>query len=321
MIAVPDVSVVIPTRNRLDLLRTTLQCVLAQRGVDLEVVVVDDASTDGTPDAIRALGETRVRVVSQVASGGVSAARNRGIAESTGRWVAFLDDDDLWSPVKLELQLVAAERNERPWVYAGDVNVDDELNVLTASRPPTAAAVVEALPRYNPVPTGASNVVVRADVLRRVGGFDPGLRRTEDWDLWLRLARCGPPAVVDAPLVAYRFHAGNRILDPESIVREPEILAGRYGIEIDRPAVLRRAAWACLRAGHRIDAARYYARAVAAGDARSLLRLAVALGHPAVGSERVFRLLPNAPGDAGWRSEAQRWLDDIRRSSEPAARR
>jgi hypothetical protein len=206
-------------------------------------------------------------------------------------------------------------------VYAGDVNVNDALTVLTGSPPPPALRVMAALPRYNPVPSGASNVIVRADVLGRVGGFDRRLHRTEDWDLWIRLARDGPPAVVEEPLVAYRFHAGNRILDAESIVREPDLLSARYGMEIDRAAVLRRAAWACMRAGRRVDAARYYARAVAVGDARSILRLAVALGHPAVGSERVFRLLPNAPGDPRWRAEAQRWLDDIKRASERAARR
>jgi glycosyltransferase involved in cell wall biosynthesis len=321
MLEKPEVSVVIPTRNRRDVLRTTLRCALAQRDVDLEVIVVDDASADGTAEEVRARGDPRVRVVSEHSRAGVSAARNRGIEEATGRWVAFLDDDDLWSPDKLVRQLEAAERDDRVWVYAGDVNVDDALDVLTASRPPAPSTVVEALRRYNPVPTGASNVVVRADVLTRVGGFDPALHRTEDWDLWIRLARIGPPAAVESPLVAYRFHAGNRILDAESIVREPEILAARYGMRIDRAAVLRRAAWVCLRRGSRFDAIRYYARATVAGDARSLLRLGVALVHPAVGSERVFRMLPNAPGDPAWREEAQRWLDDVKRSARAAVPR
>jgi glycosyltransferase involved in cell wall biosynthesis len=315
------VSVVIPTRNRRQVLRTTLGCALAQRGVEVEVIVVDDASTDGTAEDVGSMSDARVRLISMPAVSGVSSARNRGIAKATAPWVAFLDDDDLWSPDKLVRQLDAAERTGRAWVYAGDVNVDDGLRVLTGAPPPTPERVITALGRFNPVPSGASNVLVRADVLARAGGFDPGLRRTEDWDLWLRLARSGPPAAVDAPLVAYRFHAGNRILDVDSIVREPEILAARYGIQVDRAAVLRRAAWALLRAGRRAHAARLYARAAAAGDRRSLLRAGVALMHPAVGSERLFGLLPSSAADASWRAEAQRWLDEVRRSPDVAVRR
>ena len=309
------VSVVIPTRDRRALVRSALACALAQRGVDVEVVVVDDASTDGSADDLAGVSDPRVRVVTHERSAGVSAARNRGIAEATAPWIAFLDDDDLWAPDKLARQLDAAELQDRAWVYAGDVNVDDRLEILSGARPPAPERVTAALERFNPVPTGASNVVVRADALAAVGAFDPALRRTEDWDLWIRLARSGPPAAVDAPLVAYRFHRGNRIVDVDSIVREPEVLAARYGIDIDRPAVLRRAAWTLLRAGRRLDAARYYLRAAAAGDVRSLARAAVAIAHPAAGSERLFRLLPSPPGAAEWRADARRWLDDLKRSA------
>jgi glycosyltransferase involved in cell wall biosynthesis len=315
--ATPDVSVIVPTRNRRVLLATALRCARAQRSVELEVVVVDDASTDGTADAVRSLGDRGVRVVSLARGSGVSAARNTGISEARAPWVAFLDDDDLWSPDKLWRQLEAAEREDAEWVYAGDVNVDDRLTVLTATPPPSPDAVLRSLGRYNPVPTGASNVVVRASALERVGGFDTHLRRTEDWDLWIRLARRRPPAAVAAPLVAYRFHRGNLIADVDAIVREPEVLAARYGIDVDRAAVLRRGAWAALRAGRRGRAAALYARAIAAGDVRSLARLGVAMLHPAVGSERVFDLLPAARGDERWRADAQSWLDDVRRAEAP----
>jgi glycosyltransferase involved in cell wall biosynthesis len=310
------VSVVIPTRDRRTLVRSAVACALAQHDVDVEVVVVDDASSDGTAEDLGALGDPRVRVVRHDRRAGVSAARNRGIAEATAPWVAFLDDDDLWAPDKLVRQLDAADRAGRAWVYAGDVNVDDRLEILSGAPPAPPERVMSELDRFNPVPTGASNVVVRADLLAAVGGFDPALRRTEDWDLWIRLARSGAPAAADAPLVAYRFHPGNRIVDVDSIVREPDVLAARYRIEIDRRAVLRRAAWMLLRAGRRVDAARYYGRAAAAGDARSLLRAAVALAHPAAGSERLFTLLPTPPGAAAWRAEARRWLDDLKRSAD-----
>jgi glycosyltransferase involved in cell wall biosynthesis len=310
---VPDVTVVVPTRNRRRLLRLALFSALRQRGVDIEVIVVDDASTDDSAEMVSGLADRRVRLIRQSARRGVSPTRNHGIAEARGDWVALLDDDDLWAPEKLARQLEVATRAGRTWVYAGDVNVDDDLSVLSAFRPLKPEQVMEALPRYNPVPTGASNVMVRADVLAQAGPFDPELRRTEDWDMWIRLARTGPPAYVPHPLVAYRFHTANIAAETNAIVEEPVLLAARYGIPVDRAATHRRAAWACLRAGHRTRAIGHYARAVALGDVKSVGRAALALVHPAAGSDRVFGLLRGARGDERWRAEAQAWLDELSR--------
>jgi glycosyltransferase involved in cell wall biosynthesis len=308
--AMPDVSVVVPTRDRSSLLRLALFTALRQRGVDVEVIVVDDASTDDTIQTVSAFAGRGVRYVRQPMPGGVSVARNRGIEEATGEWIAFLDDDDLWAPDKLSRQLQSVTATERTWVYAGDVNVDRSLRVLSASPPLSPEQVMEALPRYNPVPTGASNVLVRADVLAEAGPFDPELRRTEDWDMWIRLARRGPPACVPHPLVAYRFHPANIPTGSAAITREPDLLAARYGIPVDRAAMHRRAAWLCLRAGHRGSAVRHYARAVALGDLRSVARAAVALVHPAAGSDAVFRLARGGR-DERWAAEAQAWLDEL----------
>src|SRR5262245_16886500 len=112
----PLVSVVIPTRNRASLLERTLRSVLAQRMGDLEVVVVDDGSTDDTT-SVAGAADVRVAVVRNQTPEGVSAARNRGIAAARGSWIAFCDDDDLWSPEKLTLQLDAAQRAGAHWVY------------------------------------------------------------------------------------------------------------------------------------------------------------------------------------------------------------
>jgi glycosyltransferase involved in cell wall biosynthesis len=306
----PDVSVVIPTRNRPHLLRVALFSAVRQRGVEVEVIIVDDASTDDRATEIADLAQGVVRVLRQPTATGVSAARNRGIDEARGGWIAFLDDDDLWAPDKLVRQLESASATGRTWVYAGDVNVDGSLQVLSAVPPPTPELIIDALPRYNPVPTGASNVMVRADVLAEVGLFDPRLRRTEDWDLWIRLARTGPPACVEHPLVAYRFHRENIPVETAAIIDEPALLAARYGIPVDRAAMHRRAAWMCLRAGKRVRAVRHYGRAVALGDVRSLARAIAGLLHPDVGSERVFRL-QRRTFDERWAREAQAWLDEL----------
>lgn len=307
----PIVSVVVPTHNRADLLERTLRSILQQQVSDLEVIVVDDGSVDDT-SAVAAAADPRVQLLRNKNSTGVSAARNRGIAAARGDWVAFCDDDDLWSPEKLARQLAAAERSGAHWVYAGDVNVDNRLRVLSGGPPPEPEAVLALLPHWNPLASGGSNVIVRSRALADVGGFDPSLRRTEDWDLWIRLARIGPPACVCKPLVAYRFHGGNLMADPKEMVDEAQQLAARYGIPVDMTAMHRRAAWAALRAGRRLPAVRHYMRAVAGGDVRSIGRIAVALAHPAVGSDRLFNFLGRNPE---WIAEAEPWLKAFAASS------
>jgi glycosyltransferase involved in cell wall biosynthesis len=300
----PLVSVVIPTRNRAHLLQRTLESVLKQSTQDLEVIVVDDGSTDNTR-AVVAAANPHILVLRHPEPAGVSVARNRGIAAARGTWIAFCDDDDLWAPNKLQEQLTAADQAGANWAYAGDVNVDDQLRVVSGGPPPDPAAVIALLPRCNPLASGGSNVVVRSSILADVGGFDPTLRRTEDWDLWIRIARKGPPAYVRQPLVAYRFHSGNVVWDPHEMVDEARLVAERYGYPVDLTAMQRRAAWAALRAGRRLLAVRYYAAAIAGGDIRSLLRAAFALLHPAVGTDALFRRLG---GDPDWMAQAERWL-------------
>jgi GT2 family glycosyltransferase len=300
----PLVSVVVPSHNRARLLRRTLQSILAQQLRDLEVVVVDDGSTDDTP-IVAGSFDPRVVVLRNQRPGGVSAARNRGIEAARGDWVAFCDDDDLWAPDKLSRQIAAAERDCHGWVYTGDVNVDDGLQILSGGRPPDPAAVMERLPRWNPISSGGSNVVVQSRLLASVGGFDATLRRTEDWDLWIRLSRTGPPSWVCEPLVAYRFHAGNIASDPGEMVEEARRLSVRHGIPVDVTAMHRRAAWTALRGGRRLLAVRHYAQAVVRGDLRSIGRAAFALGHPAVGTDRMFDRFGR---DREWAAAAERWL-------------
>jgi glycosyltransferase involved in cell wall biosynthesis len=309
----PRVSVVTPTRNRHDMLSGALSSALGQRGVELEVIVVDDGSDP--PVSVALVSDPRLRVVHHQSSVGVSAARNTGIEQARAQWIAFLDDDDLWAPDKLSLQLAAAEAADAAWAYGGDVTVDEGLRVISGGPPPTPEQVVADLETYNSVPAGASNVIVRTDALRAVGPFDPSLKTSEDWDMWIRLNRCcGPPASVPRPLVACRMHASNVLPDLRAIVDEPDLLAARYGLSLERAAPLRRAAWACLRAGRRIDAVRYYGQAVALGDIASVARAVAALVHPAArrSAPHGIRQRPND----SWARVAQVWLGAV--SSTPA---
>ena len=297
-----DVSVVIPTRDRPGLLAHTLKTVLWQEDVDVEVLVVDDGTGSGTGAALERLGDSRVHLLRNSGPPGVSGARNSGIAAARGHWIAFLDDDDLWAPGKLKAQLSVAEGAGAAWVYAGDVTVDENLRVRAGLPPPAPEQVVGDLRRYNAVPAGASNVVVRRDVLDAVGGFDAGLRTSEDWDLWLRLAATSLPAWVPRPLVALRTHRGMASRAVDQMLADIEIIAQRHGIPVDRARHERWAAWMCLEDGRRAVALRHYARAVMAGDFISLGRAAMALIDPQVTRRR------GPSQDDKWILEAQSWL-------------
>jgi glycosyltransferase involved in cell wall biosynthesis len=305
----PDVSVVVPTRDRCRFLKRAVTSALAQTDVEFEVLVVDDASTDSTNEMISGLADERVRYLKRNVSEGVSAARNTGISEAKGRWIAFLDDDDVWSPDKLARQVGVMEINGTTWSYAGDVAVDDELNILGGGPPPSPDDVVDLLERHNSVPAGASNVVVAAETLAAAGSFDTELTNSEDWDMWIRLARVGRPDSVNRPLVAITYHDDNASRDMDAMLRQLDVVAKRYGIRIDRARHFRWAAWYALLDERRADAARHYARAVAAGDLASLARIAVAIVDPSFASRRHRRW---STGHDHWIAEARAWLEPLK---------
>ncbi len=212
----PHIGVVIPTRNRCDLVRVALASVLAQRDVAVEVVVVDEASSDGTAAVLAAYGDERVRVIRNLRPMGPSAARNAGVAALTTEWVAFLDDDDVWAPELLSSHLEAlAGRPAASWSVSGCVAFNasgNEVDRLVGHRSLSEAQLPhlgDLLRQHNVVPV-TSGVMVRRELFLSVGGFDASLSVAEDWDLWIRLADQGAPALVDRGLVGYREPASGQ---------------------------------------------------------------------------------------------------------------
>jgi glycosyltransferase involved in cell wall biosynthesis len=309
----PEVSVIIPTRNRRRFLGRAIRSALFQTGVELEVLVVDDGSTDGTEEMLSSVQNARLRYLRNAVPVGVGAARNIGISRANGRWIAFLDDDDVWAPTKVAQQVEAMVTNRKSWSYAGDVMVDEALNILSGGPPPPPDDVVRLLHRHNSVPAGASNVLVAADALAAAGPFDPELTTSEDWDMWIRLARIGPPEWVCRPLVAISYHDRNTSRDVATMIRQLDVVAGRYGVPIDRARHYRWAAWHALLEGRRADATRYYARAVTAGDVRSVARAAVAIAWPEYATRRA-RIDGRAAESDQWIAEAREWLEQLARS-------
>lgn len=302
------VAVIIPTHNRPEMLAITLRSVLAQRGADFAVTVVDDGSENrnAVPGVIEALRDARVHLVRHEPARGVAAARNTGIASTSSDWVAFCDDDDVWAPEKLHAQLTAARADSAGWAYTGDVAIDGELRVLNGAPPLPPVQIVTELERYNPVPAGSSNVMVHRRVLDTVGCWDPALRSVPDWDLWVRLARYGRPAWVPEPFVGCRVHTNTITRNRHLMLKEVDIVAARHQLPIDRARHFRWAAWNSMKDGRRLEAVGHYARAIRQGDLVSLGRAAVALVYPQITRSRQLE-----PTDE-WRRTAQVWLDALR---------
>jgi glycosyltransferase involved in cell wall biosynthesis len=312
----PDVTVVVPTRNRAEVLRVTLGSILRQRDVELRVVVVDEASTDETPEMLERLSDPRLEVVRHRRPHGVAAARNTGLGRVRTPWVAFCDDDDLWAPGKLTAQLELLDDDHR-WCCGASVLVDEQLRVIDHQRA-ISGDVLDELLRANTVPGGGSGVVVDADLVREVGGFAEELRNSEDWDLWIRLAEQSPIAGVDRPLVAYRIWPGSKSRDMsrmeaayEAITARHRELAERRGVTPDPWNHQRYLARQQVRSGRRLAAARGYTRVARnGGDPRQWVRAAAAMVSPGVmdriGTERAARRVPPC-----WRHEAETWLAEL----------
>ena len=235
------VTVVIPTKDRAELLALTLASVLRQRHVAVDVVVVDDGGQPGTEDLVRALAPAAT-VVRHETSRGVSASRNSGLARATTPWVAFLDDDDLWSADKLARQLQAmAAAPASLWTCSTAVMFTGAGEVLGLQHPPERDGLAEVLHTRNTMPGGGSGVVVDRQLMYEIGGFDERLSSLADWDCWIRLAERAPLATVCAPDVGYRIHATSMLHDNARSERELSLLLdkhadsrARLGVEFDR---------------------------------------------------------------------------------------
>jgi hypothetical protein len=219
-----------------------------------------------------------------------------------------VDDDDLWAPDKLIRQIEHADANGRAWAYAGAVNIGDSLRVVSGVPPPSPTQIVRLITRYNAIPGGGSNVIVRREVFERVGPFDLGLKNTEDWEMWIRLTELGPPACAQYPLLAYRVHASNASLDLAAILEGVSRIERRHGIRADRGVMHRWIGESCLRTGQRAEALKHLAVAAVGGQAVGVARDVLAIVRrrlepmvgPAIGTPR---------GPSEWMSQAQAWLD------------
>ena len=206
----PAVSVVIAAYNHQDYILATLDSVFAQTFTDYEVIIVNDGSPDDTADVLRPLVESgRIRYFEQP-NAGQGSARNRGIAESRGRFIALLDDDDLWTPDKLAWQV--EELTARPdavLAYGDWARLEPDGTVTTHREEGCPSGRVYDAFRRQCWLLSPGQALMRAAAVRAVSGFDPSIWGSDDWDLYLRLAREGEFVYRRRVCLHYRVHAAN----------------------------------------------------------------------------------------------------------------
>jgi glycosyltransferase involved in cell wall biosynthesis len=213
--------------------------VLRQTATDLEVIIVDDGSTDGTLAVARSIEDPRVAVISQP-NGGAAAARNTGIAAARGEWVALLDADDIWLPEKLDRQLATLAANPHASaVQCGVFRVSDDMELLGIDPCHETDDSLEDFLNFRNMPGMMSTLVIRRAKFQEMGGFDTDLEILEEWDMTIKTARyC---AVVNMPdlLTLYRVHAGNRSRDLDIHIAPGFTVLRRLFEDPDLPAHIR----------------------------------------------------------------------------------
>ncbi len=207
----PTVAAIIPTRDRAAWTERAVASVLAQTRPPDELVVIDDGSTDGTAEHLRSKFSGTdgmapgIEVIPEQGRG-VSAARNRGIRETTSEWLAFLDSDDEWLPDKLEVQLAALAEEPRLLCHCDEIWIRNGRRVNPRRRHRKRGGFIfrHCLPLCVISPSAA---IVHRSLFGSVGLFDESLPACEDYDLWLRICARHPVLYVDRPLV--RKHGGH----------------------------------------------------------------------------------------------------------------
>jgi GT2 family glycosyltransferase len=205
----PIVSVVMAAYNGAGLIEETLASLAAQTLADFEVLVVDDRSTDATRDIVRAWPDDRVRLIALEVNGGPVRARNRGVAEARGRYIAGLDQDDLCRPERFARQVAWLDAHADCALLGTQVDWLDGTRTGPSRYPAVTTPALIAWLTWIENPLAWSSVMVRADVARRLDPFTrPEILYAEDFDLYHRVQAHGGIARLDEALVVYRRHGG-----------------------------------------------------------------------------------------------------------------
>jgi glycosyltransferase involved in cell wall biosynthesis len=210
------VSVVIPTYNREEVVDRAIDSALNQTQQNIEIIVVDDASTDNTREVVTSYDDSRLVYIRHEKNKGGSAARNTGIKRANGKYIAFLDSDDEWDKDKLKIQINCLKNRNEKWgaIYCGfrtkrnnplTTFVDSQFHGNTGQE--GNSEIIKDLLLLQFSNGGASTLVVRRDLVEKIDGFDESFSRHQDWEFLIRLLRSTKLAYVDEKLVT-KHHTG-----------------------------------------------------------------------------------------------------------------
>jgi glycosyltransferase involved in cell wall biosynthesis len=219
----PIVSVVVTTFNRVEMLSQTVDSILSQSFKDLELIIVDNLSTDGTSDYIKSLDDSRIRYLKNPNYGVIAVNRNYGVLQAKGKYIAFCDDDDLWMTDKLSKQIELLNKN--PDVVLTYSHAESFLGDNIVSRKMNRRTVNQnhffQLLRGNFIPN--SSVLIKRDIFNALGGLNESINLREDYEMWLRVANNYLILGTDQVLIKYRLHrnnnAGSKVAETKRAIR------------------------------------------------------------------------------------------------------
>ena len=206
----PLISVIIPTYNRLPLLKEAITSVQEQTYTNWELIIVDDGSTDGTVEFIQQITDPKIHLIAFSHTGHIGQLINEGVNNSIGEWLAFLDSDDLWLPQKLELQIHLLKKEKKKWCYGSFEYIDENKKIIyksTEKFPPLSGRILEEIIKGQ-AGIAICSLIVGKKIFEMVGGFSSNPEVRNDYELALRIALKEEIAFVPDIILKVRDHAG-----------------------------------------------------------------------------------------------------------------
>lgn len=237
----PKVSVILPTYNRAHLVGRAIQSVLNQTFQDLEIVVVDDASTDNSEEIVKNFSNPNIKYHRHESNRGANAARNTGISIAKGEYIAFNDSDDEWLPTKLEKQVIIIENTEDDIgiVYSGFYQIIGNVKsyVPSVSIKKKDGNIYKSLLYGNFVTT--QTVLIKRECFEKVGFFDEELPRLQDWELWLRISKNYKFKFIDEPLVIANLQPNSISNDRNALNVALKLIINKHFEDEELPSQIR----------------------------------------------------------------------------------
>ncbi len=258
----PLVSIILPTYNCAAFLPHSIGTILLQTYNSYEIIVIDDGSTDNTKEVLHPFMQ-RIKYIRLEQNKGLPTARNIGIRSAQGKYIAFIDADDLWLPEKLQTDIEYFEtHSEVSMIYSKHINIDekgDDLDGNTKRQLPSGNIFTQLFSEQNFIIT--SSVVVRKEVFETTGLFDEQLFNCQDWDMWLRIAFHFQVAGINKPLVKYRHNPHSLSKNRNNVLKYQKIIIDKiYNKFKDTENGIHEKLYKKRLASHYAKAGRYYLR-------------------------------------------------------------